>query len=94
MKGKRRTFTEEFKQESSRLVLESGKSTRQIANELGIGEALLGRWVKNYQAQGGSEGLSPAEREELERLRKEVKRLEMERDILKKATAFFVKEQQ
>jgi transposase len=94
MKRKRRTFTEEFKQESSRLVLESGKSTRQIANELGIGEALLGRWVKTYQTRGGSEGLSPAEREELKRLRKEVKRLEMERDILKKATAFFVKEQQ
>jgi len=93
MRRKRRTFTEEFKQESAKLVLSSDKSVREIASDLDLEESVLSRWVREYQERGGEQGLSPSEREELKQLRKDNIRLKMERDILKKATAFFAKEQ-
>jgi transposase len=91
MKSKRRVFSEEFKRESVRLVT-GGMSIRKASADLGLRESVLGRWVKQYQESGGEEGLSASEREELKQLRKEVLNLRIERDILKKATAFFAKE--
>ena len=91
MKSKRRVFSEEFKRESVRLVA-GGMSIRKASADLGLRESVLGRWVKQYQESGGEEGLSASEREELKQLRKEVLNLRIERDILKKATAFFAKE--
>lgn len=90
MGWKRRTFTAEFKAEVVRLV-ESGKSMRGVASDLGVSYAVVSKWVKLARAAGGA-GLPLTEREELERLRKEVEQLRLERDILKKAAAFFAKE--
>ena len=92
---KRRTFTKEFKAESVRLVKDSGKSIGVIAKDLGIWEGVLRRWVEqaDIDAGKGEEGaLTTAEREELRRLRRDNKQLVMEREILKKATAFFAKQ--
>ena len=90
MGWKRRTFTQEFKAEAVRLVT-SGKSIREVARDLGVSWAGVSKWVKQARDQT-SNGLSTTEREELERLRREVEQLRVERDILKKAAAFFAKE--
>jgi transposase len=98
MKRKRRSFTTEFKAECVRLVREgkkSGKSIGAIARELDLTETALRSWVKRADVDDGGGGQGPlttAEREELNALRKRVRLAEMERDILKKATAFFAKE--
>ena len=92
MKRKRRTFSEEYKQESVKLVTQGGLSISRAAADLGLQQTLLGRWVKEYHERGGEDGLSASDREELKALRKENRELRMERDILKKATAFFAKE--
>ena len=94
-KKKRRTFTPEFRAEAVRLVRESGRPVGQLARELGLWETVLRRWVHQagIDAGGGPPGaLTTAEREELTRLRRENRTLQMERDILKKATAFFARE--
>ena len=94
-KRKRRKFTEEFKSEAVRIVRDSGKSVCSIARELDLTETALRRWVQQAEvdAGGGSSGaLTTSEREELAQLRRENKRLRLEREILKKATAFFAKE--
>jgi len=92
----RRTFTREFKVEAIKLVTEQGRSFAEAAANLGIAENLLRKWKKNLDAAGGhafpGKGNLPALEEELRRLHAENKRLQMERDILKKATAFFAKE--
>jgi transposase len=87
----RRRFTDEFKQQAVRLVLDEGKSVSAVARELDLVASALGNWVKHAQADGskGRIGLTTAEREELVRLRKALRIAEEERDILKKATAFF-----
>ena|SRR6516162_5748162 len=94
----RRTFTREFKLEAVKLITEQGRTFAQAAANLGIAESLLRKWKKDFDAQGEQsfpgKGNLPALEEELRRLRAENKRLQMERDILKKATAFFVKESQ
>lgn len=88
-------FTEEFKQEAIRLVREEGLSNREVSEDLGLGKSTLAKWLQ--RAGNKSESLNSAkpltelEREELKRLRKENNVLKMERDILKKATAFFAK---
>jgi transposase len=89
----RRQFTDEFKQQAVRLVLHEGKSVGAVARELDLVPSALGQWVKQAQADRtkGRTGLTSAEREELARLRKENRILQEERDILKKATAFFAK---
>jgi transposase-like protein len=94
-KRKRRAFTDEFKAQTVRLVRESGKSIGTVARELDLTESALRSWVRQAgidagRGQGGA--LTTAEREELGQLRREVRTLRMERDILKKATAFFAKE--
>ena len=92
----RRTFTAEFKAEAVRRVTEGGKSLAEVARELDLGESLLRSWKQAVAAGGGQafpgKGNVPAIEEELRRLRAENQRLRMERDILKKATAFFAKE--
>jgi transposase len=78
-----------------RLLQPSGKSIEKMALELGIGESALRRWVEQAEIESGRgpEGaLKRSEREELVELRRENQRLRMEREILKKATAFFAKE--
>jgi len=92
MKRARRKHSEEFKLEAVKLVLDGGLTRTQVGSDLGLRPSLLGRWVKEYEERGGSNGLSLEEREELKALRKENTRLRMERDILKKATAFFAQE--
>ena len=96
-KRKRRKFTPEFKAEVVRLVKLGDKSVGQIAKELDLTETAVREWVSRAEIDAGKHPagdgpLTTDEREELRRLRRENKRLEMEREILKKATAFFVKE--
>lgn len=92
---KRRTFSPEFKAEAVRLCKVGDRTIRQVAKELDLVETALRDWVKRADVDAG-EGppgaLTTDERGELRELRKRVKRLEMEREILKKATAFFAKE--
>jgi transposase-like protein len=94
-KRKRRAFTTEFKAEAVRLVRESGKSVPTVARELDLTETALRSWVHQAEIDAGRGmpgALTTAEREELGYLRRENRTLRMERDILKKATAFFAKE--
>ena len=94
-KRKRRAFTPEFKAETVRLVVDGGKVIPEVARDLDLTESALRLWVRQAQVDRG-EGkpgeLTTAEREELQRLRREVKELRIEREILKKAAAFFAKE--
>ena len=94
-KRKRRGFTNEFKTQTVRLVRDSGKSIGEVARELDLTESAVRAWVRQATIDTGRGGVGPLtteEREELGRLRREVRTLRMERDILKKATAFFAKE--
>ena len=91
----RRTFTKEFKAEAVRLCKVGDRSIAKVAQDLDLTETALRDWVKRADIDAGNGppgALTTSEREELTRLRREVKRLEMEREILKKATAFFAKE--
>jgi transposase len=92
----RRQFTDEFKASAVRLVLDEGKTVGAAARDLDLTETALRTWVKRARADRthGGTGLTTAEREELARLRKENRELRTERDILKKAAAFFAKHQQ
>ena len=97
MAKQRRTYTREFKVEVVRRIAAEGKSLAEVARELGVGESLLRSWKTALAAEGDQafpgKGHLPALEEELRRLRAENQRLRMEREILKKATAFFAKEQ-
>ena len=92
----RRQFTDEFKTGVVRLVLDEGKTVGAVARDLDLTETAVREWVKRARADRthGRTGLTTAEREELARLRKENRELRTERDILKKAAAFFAKHQQ
>ena len=96
MARQRRKYTSEFKVEAVKLITEKGYSVAEAARSLDIGETLLRSWKISLQANGDQafpgNGRLPAHEEELRRLRAEVKRLLMEREILKKAAAFFAKE--
>ena len=96
MTKEKKNYTPEFKMEAVRLVTEQGYKTTEAARNLGIHPGVLNRWKKQLTADEknafpGKGRLTP-EKEELKRLRKENQRLKMERDILKKAAAFFAKE--
>ena len=91
-KRHRRKFTDEFKAETVRLIRESGRSVGSVARELDLTETAVREWVKRAEASGSADSLSPDERTELQRLRKENQELRMEKEILRKATAFFAKE--
>jgi transposase len=92
---RRRIFTAEFKAGAVRLVLEEGKTPAQVGRDLDVHQSVIGSWVKQARIDAGKGppgALTTAEREELSRLRKRVRELEIERTILKKAAAFFAKE--
>ncbi len=96
-KRKRRRFTKEYKAEVVDLIRKSGKSVGAVSSELGLTETAVRRWVQQAEIDlgGGPAGaLTTAERDELAALRKRVKTLEMEREILKKATAFVCHERE
>jgi transposase len=89
----RRSFSQQYKAETVALIRSSGKSIPQVCRDLDLAESVVRRWVAQAAIDAGQrEGLTSAEREELARLRKEVRVLREERDILKKAAAFFAKE--
>lgn len=97
MSKPRRKYTREFKLAAVKLITEQGRSVAEAARSLGVSEKQLRHWKAVLQQQGqqqafpGNGNLPPAD-EELRRLREENQRLRMERDVLKKATAFFAKE--
>lgn len=89
----RRSFTPEFKRDAVSMVIDEGLSIAAAARRLGIGAGTLGSWVNQARVDAGDKaGVSTEERAELAELRKENARLRMERDLLKRATAFWVKE--
>ena len=95
MKKKRKRYTQEFKEKAVKLVTEQGYRITEAARNLGIDSNMLGRWKR--ELEGAGENVSGVQGEtamqtELNRLRKENKRLKMEREILKKAAVFFAKE--
>jgi transposase len=89
----RRTFTPEFKAEVVELCRAGDRSVGQIARDLGLVASSVRNWLKQADVDAGvREGLTSAERDEIARLRKEVRVLREDRDILRRATAFFAKE--
>jgi transposase len=87
------SYSLEFRREAVRLLASSGRSVPQLAEELGVSPQSLRNWAAQLAVdEGRAPGLSSDEREELRRLRREVKTLSEEREILKKAAAFFAKE--
>ena len=92
-KKKRSNYTKEFKEEAVKLVSEQGYSYAEAGRNLGVNPNLLSRWRREVEEDGGDSGSTVSLQAELKRLRKENKRLKMEREILKKAAAFFAKEQ-
>lgn len=93
MFNKKPRYSDQFKSEAIELARTSGKSTAQIADELGVHYSTLRGWIKQLEIDGGkAEGLTSDEKEELRQLRKDNRRLTQERDILKKAAVWFAKE--
>jgi transposase len=92
----RRKYTQEYKDEAVELAVSSGRPIAEIARDLGIHEATLGNWVNIAKKSGKlkDKPLETGERAELKELREENRRLRMERDFLKKAAAWFAKENQ
>ena len=92
----RKKYTKEFKLDAISLVLEQNYTQAEASKNLGINANLLGRWIKEFQSDDGQafrgNGKLTPELEEIRKLKAQVKRLEMEREILKKATVFFAKE--
>ena len=92
----RRRFSREFKVEAVRLVKDRGVSVAQAARDLNVHENVLRKWVKEFGADPAhsfpGHGQMKPEQQEIERLRREVVKLKAERDILKKAAAYFAKE--
>ena len=92
-KKKRRNYTKEFKEEAVKLVTEQGYSYAEAGRNLGINPNLLGKWQRLIEGDGVESSNRLTVQAELKHLRKENKRLKLEREILKKAAAFFAKEQ-
>lgn len=91
----RRRFTQEYKDQAVSLHLDSGRSIADVARSIGVHEMTLGKWVKKARESGQvkDKDLGETERAELERLRKDIAVLRMERDFAKKVAAWFAKEQ-
>ena len=98
MSQKRKHYSKQFKIDAVTLVTEQGFNVSEAARNLGIHHSSLRRWKRQLESEGNQafpgKGNLNSEKQDLDRLRKENKRLRMERDILKKATAFFAKESQ
>lgn len=94
MGAKRKKYTPAYRQEAARLVIDTGRTIAEVAREIGVGEALLGRWVaiERSRMDDPPEALDVDERAELDRLRREVAELRMDRQFLKEAAAFFTTE--
>jgi transposase len=93
MTRKYRKFDEDFKQGAVQLVVETGKPIAQVARDLGINEGTLGNWcTQERRARKKDRSLDPDERAELERLRRDVIELRMQRDVLKRSVALWVKD--
>jgi transposase len=91
-KRSRRRFTKEFKAETMALVRHSGKSIAEICRDMALAESTVHRWLAQAEIDAGQrDGLTTAEREELSRLRRELRVVREERDVLAKAIAFFTK---
>ncbi len=93
--GTRRTFTKEFKSEAIALVKQQGLSVNRVAKDLGVSWSRVNQWVEQHAVDSGDNpngALTTAEKQELTVLRRENRTLKLERDILKKAAAFFAKE--
>jgi transposase len=89
----RRKFTAEFKRDAVELVRSSGRPIAQIAHDLGIYDSTLGNWVRQDRIDRGErEGLTSQDKARLRQLEAECARLRMERDLLKRTVAFWVKE--
>jgi transposase len=95
MARNRRKFSDQYKEEAVKMVIESSRPIAAVARDLGINEGTLGNWMNLYRkANAGSEpALSVSERARLRELEKENRELRMEREFLKKAAAFFASEQ-
>jgi len=95
-KRNRQHYTQEFKHDAVKLVVEQGYSCNEVGRRLGVNQTNVSRWVREYRQQNDPPADGAASRSELESeiklLRKENQRLQMEREILKKAAAFFAKE--
>ena len=91
-KKTQKRYPKEFKEEAVALVTEQGYRVPEAAKSLGIGVSLLYTWKANFEKEKAGFSLKEDERDELKRLRKENKDLRMEKEILKKASAFFAKE--
>jgi len=91
-KRTRSNYTEDFKREAVALVIEQGYTIAEAARSLDVGANLIGRWRRQFEEQASGARLSDDEKEELKRLRKEVRQLRMEKEILKKASQYFAKE--
>lgn len=90
---RRRSFTAQYKAEVVELCRTGGRSIAAVARDLGLTETAVRRWVAQAEIDAGHrDGLTTAEREELSRLRKEIRVLREERDVLKRATVFFAAE--
>lgn len=93
----RREYSREFKLEAVRLILEQDRTVGDVAASLGVNRTVLQRWKSQLKAEGAlafpGKGRAGAGEEEVRRLKKELARVTQERDILKKATAYFAKEQ-
>ena len=94
MRRSRPAYAPEFRAEAVRLVREGGRNPEQLARDLGCTAQSIRTWVRQAELDDGRRtgGLTTAEREELRRLRAEVRVLTMERDLLKKAAAFFARD--
>ena len=96
MKIQRRKFSREFKLEAVKLVRERGVSAAQAARDLDLHENVLRKWVRDHGSGPGSafpgHGVMKPEQQEIERLRRELARMKAERDILKKAAAYFARD--
>jgi len=92
----RRTFSAEFKREAVRLATQPGNAKTEVAKELGIHPNMLRKWVTQFDAgkweRTAGKALKTEQQQEIERLRRELQRVKTERDILKKAVAYFAKE--
>ena len=90
----RRKHSNEFKLEAVKLTERGDVPIRQVAKDLGISESLLHKWINQFGTMSNGSRVTPEEHEELIRLRRELRTVKEERDILKKATVFFARQSQ